>query len=836
MAGRSKNRLFSKFIRQINNDLTIKSEGIAEDAIGGTTVYATRSSLPSSSNTAGDQAYVTENNRLYIWNGSGWYNIALLNIAPAISSVQDSDGNTTPFVLSSEGAVTTITITAADSDGDPITYSAIADSDFSGIGTITNDGNEFTITPFSQDSASTASGTITFRATDGVNIASSGVQAFTLVFLSPFWDETVLSIGTNSTNGLNNSTFIDRSTNAHTVTPAGSPVQTAFHPYLENWSLYNSGDNNGLYKDFGAKPAPLSFVTDTTSDGTIEAWIYLDQTPDTTLGSGHTGSTIVAIGDTYLAFIVTSTLKLRIYWWTGSTNAIDSTGSVSLHTWHHVAMVKDGNAIAFYIDGVAAGTGTITATSWASSANGNYLRIANNFGSGDTAAFKGYLSNLRLTDAIVYSGAFTPSTEALTAITDTTLLTCQSNRFIDNSTDAHALTLNGSPEVSAFNPFGQESEYTPAENKGSVKVSSSGWLTSASNANFAFGTGDFTVEFWLYSTSSSGYQYINHINDFANGFWIYQDNNVTNLVIGVGGADSLEEQTGGALNAWNHYAVVRSSGTLTIYLNGVANGSIANSGNVNQGAWYLGIYNAENTAYSTQGFISDYRLVNDTALYTSNFTPPTAPVSNTNADLYIPMDNAGIFDKTGNHILTLVGDTSTSTTQTKFADTAMYFDGTGDYIDTTPLPAFGTEDFTIEFWFRASTINSAYKALIDTRGNANDPGVWIHETNKLYYFASANQRIIGTTTLVEDTWYHAAACRSNGVTKLFLNGIQESSNYSDTASYTSSAVRIGQRYTDTPFNFHGYIENLQILNGAAKYTANFTPPTRTQGREYQAES
>ena len=129
---------------------------------------------------------MTDNNRLYIWNGSGWYNIALLNVAPAISSVTDSDGGTTPFVLSTEGAVTRITITAADSDGDPITYTASADSNFSGLATLSQVDNVFTVTPLSQDSATTELGTITFTATDGINVASSGVQTFRLRFVSQY--------------------------------------------------------------------------------------------------------------------------------------------------------------------------------------------------------------------------------------------------------------------------------------------------------------------------------------------------------------------------------------------------------------------------------------------------------------------------------------------------------------------------------------------------------------------------------------------------------------------------------------------------------------------------
>ena len=165
----------------------------------GVTIYATRDNLPSSGNEAGDQAYVTGNNRLYIWNGSGWYNVALLNVAPAISSVLDSDGGTTPFALSTEGATTRITITAADSDGDPITYEYSADSNFSGLATISQDSSVFTITPFSEDSATTESGTITFTATDGVNIASSGVQTFTLQFtINWSWESTGSMFENNS--------------------------------------------------------------------------------------------------------------------------------------------------------------------------------------------------------------------------------------------------------------------------------------------------------------------------------------------------------------------------------------------------------------------------------------------------------------------------------------------------------------------------------------------------------------------------------------------------------------------------------------------------------------
>ena len=137
-----------------------------------------------------------------------------------------------------------------------------------------------------------------------------------------------------------------------------------------------------------------------------------------------------------------------------------------------------------------------------------------------------------------------------------------------------------------------------------------------------------------------------------------------------------------SLNTWNHIAVVRDGSSFYMYTNGVR-GTVFTSGvavtstansDVTIGARYNGTSN-----YYT-GYVSNVRIVKGTALYTTNFTPPTAPVGNANASLYLPMDNAGIFDNTGNNTLTPVGNASTSTTQTKYADTAMYFDGSGDYL------------------------------------------------------------------------------------------------------------------------------------------------------------
>jgi len=175
------------------------TQSVAGTTPGAVPLYDDVSSLPYIGNSAGDRAFVKSNDRLYIWEGSGWYNVALVNRSPAILSVEDSNGGVTPFTLDTAGAVTTITITATDSDGDPITFSATADSDFNGLATISQDASVFTITPLSEDSATTQSGTITFTATDGVNI-STDINTFTLTFNPSFASITQvqeLSFGTN---------------------------------------------------------------------------------------------------------------------------------------------------------------------------------------------------------------------------------------------------------------------------------------------------------------------------------------------------------------------------------------------------------------------------------------------------------------------------------------------------------------------------------------------------------------------------------------------------------------------------------------------------------------
>ena len=150
----------------------------------GVSVYSSLDNLPTTDLTSGDQAYVTENNRLYISNGSGWYNVAVINATPALTL---STSGT--IILATDGTPTVITMTATDSDNADasLVLSIESGGDLFKLATVSQDSSVVTITPRSEDSATTlgydGAATLTFKASDGVNQAT--VQnTFTLTFLA----------------------------------------------------------------------------------------------------------------------------------------------------------------------------------------------------------------------------------------------------------------------------------------------------------------------------------------------------------------------------------------------------------------------------------------------------------------------------------------------------------------------------------------------------------------------------------------------------------------------------------------------------------------------------
>jgi hypothetical protein len=186
-------------------------------------------------------------------------------------------------------------------------------------------------------------------------------------------------------------------------------------------------------------------------------------------------------------------------------------------------------------------------------------------------------------------------------------------------------------------------------------------------------------------------------------------------------------------------------------------------------------------------------------------------------------------------VVTAVGNAQIDTAQSKFGGASALFDGTGDYLNLNGESdfAFGTGDFTIDFWFKLNALASPYEVYYDSRpSNGVYPLIYSAGSPRtLRYFVSGGDRITGTTTLTTDTWYHVAVTRSGTNTKLFLNGVQEGSTYSDSNDYLNGASKpfIGASFDGIYLN--GWIDELRVSKGIARWTANFTPPTSAYSYE-----
>jgi hypothetical protein len=182
--------------------------------------------------------------------------------------------------------------------------------------------------------------------------------------------------------------------------------------------------------------------------------------------------------------------------------------------------------------------------------------------------------------------------------------------------------------------------------------------------------------------------------------------------------------------------------------------------------------------------------------------------------------------------VTAVGDAQISTAQSKFGGSSLAFDGTGDYL-TVPSSAdfaFGTGDFTVEFWLKSQ--NSSNQRGILQISDATGGLSTSYANGLVFYFPTASS--IGAlingaglqsanNILSLNTWHHVAATRSGTSFAVFVDGVQSITSTSS-ANLTASNLAVGGYY-DTSYLLNGYIDDLRITKGVARYTSNFTPPT-----------
>jgi hypothetical protein len=637
--------------------------------------------------------------------------------------------------------------------------------------------------------------------------------------------------------------FLDSSTNNFLITRNGNTTQGTISPYAENWSNYFDGTG-----DYLTVPNNAALQMD-SGNFTVEFWINFSsiasyQTP---FDKGYTGAGAL--------LFQTGLGNGRMVIYAAGSAVITESGTAPTGTWIHYALVRNGSTLTLYRDGTSSGS-TTNSTNFNNSsqlgigANG----VAPGGGSIGMYAINGYLSNVRVVKGTaVYTTAFTPPTQPLTNITETSLLTCQSATFIDNSTNRFAITAVGNSQPTFFNPFtvtySTLQSYSPSVFGGSMYFDGSGdFLALPANNSFATGTGDFTIEGWIYVTDLSAIRCIcgtRTTPDTTTGW---------NLAVLTNGSMQIYDNTGYAatgagsvaVNTWCHFAFVRQSNVFYSYINGTQRASTANTRNWTQNTFWIGANGGSTEPFA--GYMSDIRFVKGQALYTSNFVPSNQPLTAIqNTILLSNGTGAGIYDASTVNNLETVGDSRISVVQSKWSNTSMSFDGTGDYLLASPNInlEFGSGDFTIEFWmYRVGTGRMAlYHGSFGTDwsigidissvspNTSNTIGIWASSNGSSWNLINSDSggNGIGTLAVSQNTWTHIAFVRSGTTWMSFVNGVRDRNLTGISGSVVNRATSskgIGVWFsTGSMSQFNGFINDFRVTKGVARYTANFTPPT-----------
>lgn len=411
---------------------------------------------------------------------------------------------------------------------------------------------------------------------------------------------------------------------------------------------------------------------------------------------------------------------------------------------------------------------------------------------------------------------------------------------------------------------------TAAAMSGASSIYFPGGGSIKSNMSTSLGTGDFTLEFWSYRTVFQN----NNQSIVENGGWTLGGNHSgfynagfkfspwawCTAVSGNCYAYDRMMQAGptySVLNAWQHVALTRQGNTYRMYVNGskVSESVQTTNFNMDNGASDLRVLiGAEFT-----GYLDDIRLTKGLARYTgasfaiekplSDVAPVVTPdPSVANVDILSNFEGANattaFVDSTGKYTWTTQGSGSNaevpviSSNFARFGATSLYLPGNGRYIKTNQNLSLSSGNFTIEFWaMRIEDNGTRPNAVLETNGwivGNNNPGFytagWRFSPYQWCTLASQNcgsyGRMMqsGTAYNLLNAWQHIAVTREGNTWRFYVDGLKVSEsvqgmNVDMDNSQADLKLSLGR-------NFKGYIDDLRITKGVARYTGtSFSPNT-----------
>jgi hypothetical protein len=392
---------------------------------------------------------------------------------------------------------------------------------------------------------------------------------------------------------------------------------------------------------------------------------------------------------------------------------------------------------------------------------------------------------------------------------------------IDTTTTGKTITANGNAQIdTALSKFGGAS---------ALFDGTGDYLSIPNNSDWNFGSGDFTIDTWVKRADSGNPQGIwtwrTDSGDSTNNFNAEFNNNATVNAVRMyinnsdGTSYSFSANTAITDTNWHHIAVVKNGTTVTIYLDGVADGSTTVSGSFNMSskAFNIASYYTVTPSNYFNGSVDEFRVSKGIARWTANFTPPTAAYS---PDQYTSL----LAHADGTDGSTSFSDDSTG----KFSQSAA-FDGTGDYLTAADSADwdFGTGDFTVDGWVRIPDTTGG-TVIGHNEGASGEWEVYVNGTTN--YIAAEGSYTDGTAINVRDTsntistttWAHFGFIRLGNNLLMLVDGKPRGTQDATgkTLNMTpTGGIGIGARNGGTSV-YKGWIDELRVSKGIARFTGS----------------
>lgn len=430
--------------------------------------------------------------------------------------------------------------------------------------------------------------------------------------------------------------------------------------------------------------------------------------------------------------------------------------------------------------------------------------------------------------------------------------------YVDNSNYGGIISrgalLNSQGSFSPYNPAGYSMFFNGISDYLNYTATNAGTI----------GTGDFTVELWTWINTAPVLNAILFTIGNTNGVGsLSVFSTTTSLYVRINSNLDTIISALPVINQWTHVAVVRISGVINVYYNGVVQNksSSTSPGTAITGTNCWLAYDQANALWPA-GYISNFRIVVGTGVYTGAFTPPTTQLANiqpsgsnisavTSGTVtllnYNRFYDASVYDYQvtvyGSPIITPFTPFTVNTTYSpSLHGGSIYHASATDWVGTTtaviatanswPQLGLGGEDFSIEFWAYPLTNTSTNQYFFSNySADTNERGLRLGVSSSTgvvanIYLGTTNSIVNSITRpIYANSWTHVAVARKNSTIKIFQNG-QIVGSSPDTYTYNIPAFTVASASYARTTATVGYTSDVRIVRGSTAYfDNNFTPPT-----------